>query len=86
METKHDWQSVNRDCYSPEEFTLNDLFEEIRCAVTEDEVEALAAMLDDGKYAAFGRRIGTLLKWMGNEPTNKTAPAKWVGRARPRPR
>jgi hypothetical protein len=33
-------------------------------------------MLDDGKYAAFGRRIATMLQWMGDEPTNKTAPAK----------
>jgi hypothetical protein len=74
--TKHDWQSLNREVYTPEDMSLNDLFEEIRCAATDDNVRGLAFMLDDGKYAAFGRRIATMLQWMGDEPTNKTAPAK----------
>lgn len=70
---KHDWQALNRGVHSPEDMTLNDLFEEVRCVVTEDDVQALAFLLDDGKYAAFGQRIAALFKF---KVSNKTAPGK----------
>jgi hypothetical protein len=74
---KHDWQSLARHAVDPTEMTLDDLFEEIRCAVSDNQgVQELACMLDDGRYRDFGGRIATLLMIMGGKPNNKTAPAK----------
>jgi len=71
---KHEWLSVNRDVHDVGDLTLNDIFEEVRCAVQEQDVTDLAVMLDNGRYAAFGRRIAVLLKIMGGKPANKIAP------------
>jgi len=76
VKPKHDWQSLNRDAHSPEHMTLNDLFEEIRCAVYDDDVQDLAFMLDEGRYAQFGTRLGMRLRLMRGGPNNKTAPRK----------
>ena len=60
--------SINRDSHEPRDLTLNDLFEELRCAVKEDgDVQSLAMLLDDGRYAAFGRFIATLLRLAQDE-------------------
>lgn len=76
---KHDWQSLNRDANDPMSMSLNDLFEEIRCAATEQSVQDLACMLDEGNYTAFGRRISVLLGIMQGKPNNKIAKAKFGG-------
>jgi hypothetical protein len=80
MKKRHQWQSLNRDHNDPEDMMLNDLFEEIRCAVTEQDVQDLACMLDKKMYAAFGRRIGNMLQSMDGKPNNKISDAMLAAR------
>lgn len=74
MRKKHEWQSLHRPAHEPECMTLNDLFEEVRCAVSSNQdVTDLACLLDAGNYAAFGTRVAMMLKIMGGRPANKIA-------------